>query len=70
MGVLPVVVLTYLLANRREVALYQEDVFCDSITLEHIELLSRRPEMFKIERFELTGLHGEVFNPLLQHNFG
>jgi hypothetical protein len=62
MGVLPVVVLTYLLANRREVALYQEDVFCDSITLEHIELLSRRPEMFKIERFELTGLHGEVFN--------
>lgn len=62
MGVLPVVVLTYLLANRREVALYQEDVFCDSITLEHIELLSRRPEMFKIERFELSGLHGEVFN--------
>jgi hypothetical protein len=56
LGVLPVLVITYLLAHRREVALYQEGAFCENLTIDQAELLCRRPALFALERFELAGL--------------
>jgi hypothetical protein len=60
-GVLPVLVVAYLLAHRREVAVYQEGAFCEALTVEQAELLCRRPELFALERFGLEGLWGELF---------
>ncbi|MBK5931898.1 hypothetical protein [Halochromatium salexigens] len=62
LGVLPVLIIAYLIAHQRDVALYQEGVFCDQLSLEHAELLCRRPELFALERFDLGGLRGELFD--------
>ena len=62
LGVLPVLIIAYLIAHQRDVALYQEGVFCDRLSLEHAELLCRRPELFALERFDLGGLRGELFD--------
>ena len=61
-GVLPIFLLAYLLIYRREVALYQEGVFCDDLSTAQAELLCRRPELFTLERFALKGLRGDLFN--------
>ncbi len=65
LGVLPILVVTYLLANRREVALYQEGAFCETLTIEQAELLCRRPALFALERFTLVGLRGDLFQRYL-----
>lgn len=65
LGVLPVLMVAYLLAHRREVALYQEGAFSEALTLEQVELLCRRPELFALERFDLEGLRGELFDRYL-----
>lgn len=70
LGVLPVVLVAYLLAHRREVALYMEGAFCESLTLEQVELLCRRPELFALERFDLAGLRGELFDRYLHSVVG
>ncbi|MFP4062451.1 MAG: hypothetical protein ACLFS2_06610 [Halochromatium sp.] len=62
LGVLPVLIVAYLIAHQRDVALYQEGVFCDRLSPEHAELLCRRPELFALERFDLGGLRGELFD--------
>lgn len=70
LGVLPVLLVAYLLAHRREVALYQEGGFCEDLTLEQVELLCRRPELFALERFALGGLRGELFDRYLRSVVG
>lgn len=65
LGVLPILIITYLLAHRRELALYQEGAFCEDLTIERAELLCRRPNLFAIERFALHGLRGELFDRYL-----
>lgn len=69
MGALPILLIAYLLAHRREIALYQEGAFCETLTLDQAELLCRRPTLFAIERFELTGLRGELIDhyQLIRH---
>ena len=62
LGVLPVLLTAYLLAHRREVALYQEGAFCESLSTEQAELLCRRPDLFALERFDLGGLRGDLFD--------
>ena len=61
-GVLPIMVIAYLLAHRREVALYQEGAFSEAVSIEQAELLCRRPDLFALERFDLGGLRGELFD--------
>lgn len=70
LGVLPVLLTAYLLAYRREVALYREEGFCEELTLEELELLCRRPELFALERFALAGLRGELFDHYLHSMVG
>lgn len=70
LGVLPVLMTAYLLAHRREVALYQEGGFCEELTLDQVELLCRRPELFALERFDLAGLRGELFDRYLHSMVG
>ena len=70
LGVLPVLMTAYLLTHRREVALYQEGGFCEELTLDQVELLCRRPELFAVERFDLAGLRGELFDRYLHSIVG
>lgn len=70
LGVLPVLILAYVMAHQREVALYQEGIFCDTLSLEQAELLCRRPALFALERFDLSGLRGELFNRYLHSIVG
>ncbi|MBN2887440.1 MAG: hypothetical protein JXM75_12105 [Chromatiaceae bacterium] len=70
LGVLPILLVAYLLANRREVALYQEGVFCERLGLEQAELLCRRPGLFALERYALDGLRGELFEQYLESIVG
>lgn len=69
-GVLPILIVTYLLAHRREVALYQEGAFCEVLTIDQAELLCRRPALFALERFELAGLRGGLFDSYLSSVVG
>lgn len=62
LGILPVILIAYFLVYRREVALYQEGVFSDDMSLAQAELLCRRPELFALERFELKGVRGDLFD--------
>jgi hypothetical protein len=70
LGVLPVLIIAYLLAHRREVALYQEGGFCEELAMQQVELLCRRPELFALERFDLAGLRGELFDRYLHSVVG
>jgi hypothetical protein len=70
LGPLPVLIIAYLLTNRREVAFYQEGAFCEALTVEQAELLCRRPELFALERFDLRGLRGEIFNRYIKDIVG
>jgi len=70
LGVLPVMLIAYLLGYRREVALYQEGVYCAQLTMEQAELLCKRPELFSLERFDLGGLRGELFDLYLNSVIG
>ncbi len=70
LGVLPILLIAYLLGYRREVALYQEGVYCAQLTMEQAELLCKRPEFFAVERFDLDGLRGELFDQYLNSVIG
>jgi hypothetical protein len=65
LGVLPILMVTYLIAHRREIALYQEGAFSERLGIAQAELLCRRPALFAVERFELKGLRGELFQRYL-----
>ena len=67
---MPVLLIAYLLGYRREVALYQEGVYCAQLTMEQAELLCKRPEFFALERFDLGGLRGELFDKYLNSVIG
>jgi len=69
-GVLPVFMVAYILANRREVAVYQEGIFCETLTVEHAEMLCRRPQLFGLERFAIEGLRAELFDRYLKEVIG
>ncbi len=65
-GTLPIILMAYYLANQREIALYEDGVFCPTLGTEHLELLARRPERFAIERFRLQGGRLVLFRKYLQ----
>ena len=69
-GILPVLLVAYLLANQRSVALYQEGVFCDELTQDMIAMLVKRPVYFSLERFDLSGVRGELFDQYFRQVIG
>ncbi|HHW11365.1 MAG TPA: hypothetical protein GXX29_15525 [Firmicutes bacterium] len=54
LGVLPVVVLAFVLRRRHEVALYENNVYVPGIRVDVIERLSRQPEKFAIRSFKIN----------------
>lgn len=64
-GVLPLMFIAYYLANQSRLALYEEGIFCPEITLEHFEILLKRPSLFSLESFSMKGVQGDLFHNYL-----
>lgn len=69
-GVLPILFTAYYLTYPREIALYEEQVFCPTLTYEHLEILAKRPEKFTVERFQIAGMRFALFEKYLQSIIG
>ncbi|NOQ35229.1 MAG: hypothetical protein GQ569_04960, partial [Methylococcaceae bacterium] len=65
-GVLPLLFIAYYLANQRRLALYEEGIFCPQMTLEHFEILLKRPDLFSLEVFAMQGVQANLFNHYLE----
>jgi hypothetical protein len=61
-GMLPILYLTVLMANRQNLALYEESVYLPYWEEEHIERFLKRPDNFTVQRFNLDGLNQDIFN--------
>ena len=75
-GLFPVLFVHFYLIYHYEIALYEEDAYCPSLTYEHLERMVRRPDLYSFQRFRIEGvriglleqyskaLFGEIRNPL------
>ena len=59
-GVIPVLLASYLLQHIDEMALYQNGTFVPNLHEAVFELIVKRPEMFSVKYFELTGIKGQI----------
>ena len=59
-GVIPVLLASYLLQHMDEMALYQNGTFVPNLHEAVFELILKRPEMFAVKYFELTGIKGQI----------
>lgn len=59
-GVIPVLFAAYLLQHLDDMALYQNGTFVPNLDEAVFELVLKRPELFFIKYFELTGINGQI----------
>lgn len=69
-GVLPVLLLAYLLSLHDEIALYEEGRFVPSISVPLLERLMRNPGKYELQRFRITGPRSDLFVRLSEHLLG
>jgi hypothetical protein len=69
-GVLPLLFTAYYLTNQRTCALYEDGIFCPQVTQENWEVLLKRPELFSVEKINMQGIQGELFNLYLEKLVG
>ena len=59
-GIIPVLLASYLIQHIDEMALYQNGTFIPELHEAVFELIVKRPELFAIKYFELTGIKGQL----------
>jgi hypothetical protein len=59
-GVIPVLLASYLIQHMDEMALYQSGTFVPELHEAVFELIVKRPELFTLKYFELTGIKGQL----------
>jgi len=69
-GVASLIFVAYYLANQRLLALYKSGVFCPLVSQELFEILAKRPELFSVEIFDITGVRVDLFNSYLEKLIG
>ena len=69
-GLFPLIFLHYYLLNRHEIALYDEGAYSPALAYEHLERLSRRPDLFSFQRFRVAGVRAILFEEYSQVLFG
>jgi len=62
--VIPILFVAILLKNADSLSLYKDGTFIHTLGEAEIELLQKRPELFSIKSFHLSGLKGEYFKEL------
>lgn len=60
-GVIPILFLTIFLANRDELALFEEGNFIPFLTVEIYERLLKNPKSFSLQRFQIDSLREALF---------
>lgn len=65
-GIIPLLLVEYLLEHEESVSLYQEGSFIPEITSEVLEILIRRPERFALKKFLVSGLEAQYFEELVK----
>ncbi|AFM12956.1 hypothetical protein [Turneriella parva] len=65
-GVIPLLLVQYLLEHEESVSLYQEGSFIPEITPEILDILVRRPERFALKKFVVSGLEAKYFEELVK----
>lgn len=65
-GVIPLLLVQYLLENEESVSLYQEGSFIPEITPEILDILVRRPERFSLKKFVVSWLEAKYFEELVK----
>ena len=63
-SVIPVLLANYMLLHMDETALYQNGTFVPNFHEATFELILKRPEMFSVKYFELTGIKGQILAEL------
>lgn len=63
-GLLPLLVISFILVNRDEVFLYSEGTFQPEPTDAHFELLVRRPELFALSGMRISGTRAAIVKRL------
>jgi len=66
LGVIPLLLVQYLLDNEETVSLYQDGSFIPEITPELLDILVRRPERFALKKFVVSGLEAQYFEELVK----
>lgn len=66
LGIMPLLLVEYLLHNEESVSLYQDGSFIPEITTETLDILVRRPEKFSLKRFVVSGLESRYFDELVK----
>lgn len=65
-GPIPVLVAALLLTKTHELALHEDGVFVPDVTIEVFERLTRRPETFELQSYQLTGAERKVLATLVE----
>lgn len=59
-GILPILYMAVLMANQQELAIYENRVYTPYLSEEQIERFLKRPDVFTIQRFRITGLNQSI----------
>ncbi len=70
LGVLPILLVHYLLVNGHEIALYEEGAYVPGLSFDHVERLIRQPHTFEFQRFRIEGIRASLFSEYRKALFG
>jgi len=59
-GILPILYLAVLMANQQELAIYEGGVYAPYFSEEQVERFLKRPDIFTVQRFRITGLNQSI----------
>ncbi len=69
-GVLPILYLTALIADKNELAVYENRRYAPYLTEEQVERFLKRPDEFTLQRFRIRGLNHTIFQEYSKTLFG
>lgn len=64
-GIIPIFLAIFIVANKNEIALYENGTFLKSVGSEEFLRLVKRPESFEIQYCKIEGIRTDVFEKLL-----
>lgn len=64
-GVIPIFLAIFVVANKNEIALYENGTFLKSVSAEEFLRLIKRPESFEIQYCKIEGIRTDVFEKIL-----
>lgn len=63
-GIIPVFLLSVLLYHNESISIYIDGSYMPILGIEHIDLLIKRPDLFAVKHFNISGFKSQLFNEL------